>query len=80
MNLFYQFHIPVHNVISIFPGGVREALFGTSLYKVLWGNRSGFAKVAIQARVVWLLCTVLYYGLDLHLSITFLTELNAKNH
>lgn len=35
-----------------FLGGVREALFGDEYYPVMWGNRNGFAKVAIQANVV----------------------------
>ena len=33
-------------------GGVREALFGDEYYQVMWGKRSGFAKVALQAQVV----------------------------
>ena len=44
----------------IFVGGVREALFGDENYTVMWGKRSGFAKVALQANVVstvlWILC------------------------
>ena len=35
-----------------FAGGVREALFGDENYTVMWGKRSGFAKVALQANVV----------------------------
>ena len=36
----------------MFSGGVREALFGDENYTVMWGKRSGFAKVALQANVV----------------------------
>ncbi|XP_060605881.1 monoacylglycerol/Diacylglycerol O-acyltransferase-like [Ruditapes philippinarum] len=39
------------HVLGISPGGVREALFGDEYYRVMWGNRSGFAKVAIQTKV-----------------------------
>lgn len=43
--------ISVNNIINI-SGGVREALFGDEYYPIMWGNRCGFAKVAIQANVV----------------------------
>jgi len=33
-------------------GGVREAFFSTEYYKLVWGKRIGFAKVATEARVV----------------------------
>lgn len=39
------------HILGIAPGGVREALFGDEYYQVMWGNRSGFAKVALQAQV-----------------------------
>ncbi|CAC5367261.1 Transmembrane protein 68 [Mytilus coruscus] len=39
------------HLLGIAPGGVREALFGDEYYPVMWGNRNGFAKVAIQANV-----------------------------
>ena len=35
--------------LGIAPGGAFESLFGDSNYPVLWGQRAGFAKVAIQA-------------------------------
>ncbi len=38
------------NMLSISPGGVREALFSDHNYEVIWGNRAGFAKVAIGAK------------------------------
>ena len=38
-------------IVSISPGGLREALFSSN-YSLLWGNREGFAKVALEARVV----------------------------
>lgn len=39
------------NLLIISPGGSYEALFGDSNYEVLWKNRCGFAKVAIEAKV-----------------------------
>lgn len=42
-------------LLSISPGGVREAQFGDSNYRLIWGDegrkRIGFAKVAIEAKV-----------------------------
>lgn len=38
------------NLLSISPGGVREALFSDHNYEIMWGNRAGFAKVAIGAK------------------------------
>ncbi|XP_055613692.1 transmembrane protein 68-like [Uranotaenia lowii] len=38
------------NLLSISPGGVYEAQFGDSNYELLWRNRVGFAKVAIESR------------------------------
>ncbi|XP_054840514.1 transmembrane protein 68-like isoform X2 [Eublepharis macularius] len=39
------------NLLGISPGGVREALFSDKSYKLLWGNRTGFAQLAIDAKV-----------------------------
>nr|XP_034981833.1 transmembrane protein 68-like [Zootoca vivipara] len=39
------------HALAIAPGGVREALFSNESYTVLWGNRKGFAQVAINAKV-----------------------------
>jgi len=39
-------------MLAIAPGGVYEAQFGDSNYKLLWKNRVGFAKVALDAKVV----------------------------
>ncbi|XP_005111889.1 transmembrane protein 68 [Aplysia californica] len=39
------------HLLSIAPGGVREALFGDENYTVMWSSRCGFAKVAHQANV-----------------------------
>lgn len=38
------------NVLGISPGGVREAFFGQS-YQLVWKDRLGFARVAIEAQV-----------------------------
>ncbi|CAG2183789.1 unnamed protein product, partial [Oppiella nova] len=39
------------NLLSIAPGGCREGLFGDNRYKLMWNNRIGFAKVAVEAKV-----------------------------
>lgn len=39
------------NLLMIAPGGTYEGQFGDNNYKMLWRNRLGFAKVAIQAGV-----------------------------
>lgn len=39
------------NMLAISPGGVYEAQFGDSYYQLLWKNRLGFAKVAVDAKV-----------------------------
>lgn len=39
------------NLLAISPGGVYEAQFGDSCYELLWRNRIGFAKVALEAQV-----------------------------
>lgn len=39
------------NLLAISPGGVYEAQFGNNNYELLWRNRVGFAKVAIEAKV-----------------------------
>lgn len=38
-------------LLAISPGGVREALFSDETYAIMWGNRKGFAQVAIDAKV-----------------------------
>lgn len=38
------------NLLAISPGGVYEAQFGNNNYELLWKNRVGFAKVAIEAK------------------------------
>lgn len=40
------------NMLAISPGGVYEAQFGDSYYELLWKKRMGFAKVALDAKVV----------------------------
>lgn len=43
-------------LVSISPGGVREALFSDESYQLMWGNRKGFAQVALEAKVVSAIC------------------------
>lgn len=38
------------NLLAISPGGVYEAQFGNESYELLWQNRLGFAKVAIESK------------------------------
>lgn len=39
-------------LVGVSPGGVQEAIKGISNnYKLMWGHRSGFARVAIEAQV-----------------------------
>ncbi|XP_043232826.1 transmembrane protein 68-like isoform X3 [Amphibalanus amphitrite] len=38
------------DLLAISPGGVREAFFGQG-YRLVWKDRVGFAKVAVEARV-----------------------------
>ncbi|CAF1072952.1 unnamed protein product [Adineta steineri] len=38
------------HVLAIAPGGVREALFSDHNYQLIWKERKGFAKVAIEAK------------------------------
>ncbi|XP_022092396.1 transmembrane protein 68-like [Acanthaster planci] len=46
VNLLKEGHI-----LAIAPGGVREALFGDEHYELVWGQRCGFAKCALEAKV-----------------------------
>ncbi|XP_072855032.2 DGAT1/2-independent enzyme synthesizing storage lipids-like [Pogona vitticeps] len=39
------------HLLAISPGGTREALFSDETYKILWGKRTGFAQLAIDAKV-----------------------------
>jgi len=39
------------HLLAICPGGVREAIFATDKYPVMWKTRTGFAKVALAAKV-----------------------------
>lgn len=39
-------------LVGVCPGGVKEAISGTkNNYKVLWGKRRGFARLALEAKV-----------------------------
>lgn len=40
------------NLLAISPGGVYEAQFGNNNYELLWKNRVGFAKVALDAKTI----------------------------
>lgn len=49
------------HLLAISPGGVREALFSDETYTILWGNRIGFAQVAIDAKVVSIKVTDFFF-------------------
>ncbi|XP_048868138.1 transmembrane protein 68 isoform X2 [Brienomyrus brachyistius] len=38
------------HLVGLAPGGLREALFSNEMYPLLWGERRGFAQVAIDAQ------------------------------
>ena len=40
------------NLLFILPGGGREGIFSFTNYEVIWAERKGFAKVAVEAKVV----------------------------
>lgn len=44
------------NLLAISPGGVYEAQFGDNYYELLWRNRIGFAKVALEAKAPIIPC------------------------
>ncbi|XP_042320375.1 transmembrane protein 68-like [Sceloporus undulatus] len=39
------------HLLGISPGGMREALFSDHHYELIWGNRTGFAQLALEAKV-----------------------------
>ncbi|KAJ7338831.1 hypothetical protein JRQ81_012733, partial [Phrynocephalus forsythii] len=39
------------HLVAISPGGTREAMFSDETYKIIWGKRTGFAQLAIDAKV-----------------------------
>ncbi|XP_054841252.1 transmembrane protein 68-like [Eublepharis macularius] len=39
------------HLVGIAPGGLREQNYGDNTYKMIWGNRKGFAQVAIDTKV-----------------------------
>jgi hypothetical protein len=41
-----------NHLVVILPGGLYESAFSDDNYKLMWGNRKGFAKVALKAKVV----------------------------
>jgi len=41
-----------NNLLAIALGGVYEAQFSNSYYTLMWKKRLGFAKVALDAKVV----------------------------
>lgn len=52
------------HLLAISPGGVREALISDETYNIIWGNRKGFAQVAIDAEVVSCIKLIIKVKLD----------------
>lgn len=53
------------HLVALAPGGVMEAQFGDEDYRLIWGKRIGFAKVALEAKVVSSFSAlVIYNALD----------------
>ncbi len=50
------------HILSISPGGVREALFSDHNYEVIWGTRAGFAQVALEAKCVRIHLNLFCFG------------------
>lgn len=44
--------LKANNLLAISPGGVYEALMSGTTYRLMWKKRLGFAKVALDAKVV----------------------------
>jgi hypothetical protein len=40
------------DLLSVFPGGATEAFLSNNDYKLLWPKQAGFAKIAMQTKVV----------------------------
>ena len=53
------------NILAISPGGVREALFSDHNYEIIWGNRAGFAKVALGAKCVRFILAIRIFNKNL---------------
>lgn len=58
------------HLVALAPGGVLEAQFGDEDYKLIWGKRIGFAKVALEAQVVsaFFISNSFYYHMNNALS------------
>lgn len=53
-----------NNLLGIAPGGVYEAQLGDNTYELLWKQRIGYAKAAIEAQVVRLKEIEIYAFID----------------
>jgi hypothetical protein len=40
------------DLLSVFPGGATEAFLSDNNYNILWPRYAGFARIAVQAKVV----------------------------
>ena len=63
------------HMLSISPGGVREALFSDHNYEVIWGTRAGFAKIAIEAKCVSYLIKCFLFSIFLINFLFYLSQL-----
>ena len=40
------------NLLLILPGGMKEGILSYESYQVIWGERKGFARIAVEAKAV----------------------------
>jgi hypothetical protein len=62
------------NLLAIAPGGVYEAQLGDHNYELLWRQRLGFAKVAIEAKVVTICIFLLNHHNPTHFPLFYLAH------
>lgn len=80
LHLVDQNIIQFYNNLLVFIniGGVREALFGDHNYELIWKERKGFAKVAIDAKIVSTIGSFFFYSYDIIYSIAYHSNVYKK--
>lgn len=64
------------NMLAISPGGVYEAQFGDSYYQLMWKKRVGFAKVALDAKVVSYFIMYIYIYICMYIELIFIEKID----
>lgn len=64
------------NMLAISPGGVYEAQFGDSYYQLMWKKRVGFAKVALDAKVVSYFIMYIYIYICMYIELIFIGKID----